>query len=142
MKTKTILLLDKDPAVAEAIAVSLGQKGVRFYFASDMKAARLILADHAQELNLVITDVEPRGHALALLKTLRTYRDTKLPVIVLGSDANLRTNAKALSREACRVMRMPVDLAQLWTSVASLDGTEPMFHPREDDTKQPGLAAA
>ena len=129
MKIKTILLVDKDLTVAEAIAISLGQKGVTFYFALNMEAAKLILADHGRELDLMVAEVEPHGHALELLKTIKTYREATLPMIVFGSDANLRANAEALSREECKVMRMPIDFMQLWTDVASIDGTELVIHP-------------
>ena len=140
MKTKTILLVDDDPTVGEAIAIALAEKEVKFYFALDLKAAMLILDDHAHELDLVVTEVEPHGHALALLKALKAYPGIRLPMIVLGSITDLEANAKAL--RACKVMRMPLDFMQLWTSVASIDGTEPVFHPQESSTTQSLQTAA
>jgi DNA-binding NtrC family response regulator len=123
MMTKTILVVDEDPAVGAVIANVFGHKGMTYHFAPCMKDAMLILTSHGHALDLVISELEPRGHALALLAAIKTYRND-LPMIVLGSLANLRTNAKALRRGDCEPMEMPIDFMRLRTSMAGISATE------------------
>ena len=121
-KTKVILLVGEDPTVGEAIARAFRHHAVTFHFAFDIKAAKLILADHAHELDLVVSHVGPKGHALGLLRTIKTCRD--LPILVLGSKKNLAANAKVLSAGPCKVIRMPIDSKKLREKIVSLGTLE------------------
>lgn len=108
--------------VGAVIAMTFGHRGMTYHFATCMKDAIRILADHGEELDLVVSELEPRGHALALLAAIKTRRDS-VRMIVLGSLANLRTNAEAMRREICESMEMPIDFMQLRTSMAGIEAS-------------------
>jgi putative two-component system response regulator len=114
-----VLLVDQDPSVAEAIALCLARTDLGFLFAADYKDAIRILAEQGASLDLVITDVEPRGPALALLTAIKTFRED-LPVIVLTSATDPAVKAEALRRGAAKLLNKPIDFAELRTMVACL----------------------
>ncbi len=119
MRNQVVLLVDQDASVAEAIALGLGSGHFSFLFAQDFQEAVRVLGEHGKELSLVITDIEPRGPGLALLVAIKTCRQD-LPVIVLTSVADPSLSHEARRRGAARLLRQPIDFAELRTVIRSI----------------------
>ncbi len=114
--THHILLVEDDPALAEALADTLALSGYRTSHAADGSAALQCLDEDPPDL--VLTDVQMRpmdGHTL--LRHLRA-RHAGLPVLVMTAYGTVERAVEAMQLGAADYLAKPFEVATLLDKVA------------------------
>ena len=124
-----VLMVDDEPAIANAAKTVLEANGYRVLLAADGAAALAVFGEHMHEVAVVLTDVMmPVMDGVLLLRTLRKM-GLGIPVIGstgLGEKSHL-DELKALHVDA--ILRKPYNACMLLRTV---DG---VLHPKTQDAK-------
>jgi CheY-like chemotaxis protein len=113
-RTVNVLLIEADPAVADATAMLLRTQGHAVVCVSGIDAALDLVADEGVSPDAIVCDAHLRGadSVLDAIRRLRRRADRAIPVLVT-SDAPSRLERSAASLEACRVMPKPAFSGEL-----------------------------
>jgi FixJ family two-component response regulator len=123
---KTILLVDDEPEILEALKRTLRDRGYRFIDATSGEDALLRVAE-TPSLDLVITDIDMPGMSgIDLAKSLRQSHP-QVPRIILTGVASLESAIQAINQgEVHRFLQKPWDATELRDAVsAGLDRAVP-----------------
>lgn len=113
----SVLLVEDDPLVVHALALSLRKSGYEVTVAGDFDQA-LERFESAGEFDVVVTDLlMPGGTGLDLLKHIETL-DADLPVIIVTADQSVQAAAEAVREHAFDYLTKPVSRAQLLETVS------------------------
>lgn len=118
---KSILIVDDDPAVGEALAIYLTAEGYRTQIATDGHEALAAMREDGFIPDLVITDiVMPRMDGLVLMKEMKDDAAlSKTPVLLM-------TGAPAFARDAPKdtpiVLHKPIGLDAMLAVIEQLVG--------------------
>lgn len=94
----TILLVEDDPMLGQALTAALGQEGLRVVHCQDVGAARTALVDHA--FVAVLLDLGlPRGSGLEVLASMRSRYDPT-PVLIITARDQLSDRVRGLDAGA------------------------------------------
>lgn len=117
-----VLIIDDDPAVADATALLLTCAGFGAITASSSAQAVHRMADRAATPDLLICDFHLGGTetGIGAIRALRAATRPGLPAILVSGDtsSDLRRNSGEI--EGCRILTKPVDADELLDLVASL----------------------
>ncbi|MGK2857436.1 MAG: EAL domain-containing protein [Thermoanaerobaculia bacterium] len=125
MRGHTILIVDDDPQVSEAIAGALENPRRRIVVCSDIDAAAAVLERYV--VSLVLTDVRmshPFGYeGLELVRRVSAMRGTAGVVVMTGlRDPEL--DAFAMNNGAAMLLQKPFDLGRVESFLAGLQEME------------------
>jgi DNA-binding NtrC family response regulator len=85
MPKHTILLVDDDPSILDALSRILTQEHYNVIKLRDGLNAMLLLKKHQDEIHLVITDIKmPRMDGIELIRRMHTFLHTPMAVIILS----------------------------------------------------------
>lgn len=114
--SNSVLLVEDDPLVVHALALSLRKGGYEVTVAGDYDQA-LDRFDSDREFDVVVTDLlMPGGTGLDLLKHIET-RDPDLPVVIVTADQSVQAAAEAVREHAFDYLTKPVSRARLLETV-------------------------
>jgi len=114
--SNAVLLVEDDPLVGHALALSLRKGGYDVTVAADYDQA-LARFDESTEYDVVVTDLlMPGGTGLDLLKHIET-KDPHLPVVIVTADQSVQAAAEAVREHAFDYLTKPVSRAQLLDTV-------------------------
>jgi EAL domain-containing protein (putative c-di-GMP-specific phosphodiesterase class I)/ActR/RegA family two-component response regulator len=111
---QTILIVDDDPMVSEAVAGGLAQDGRRIIICRDIESARVVV--ETEEITAVINDIRFHGdfsfEGLDFLDFLRIEKPT-VPMILMTGAATDGLEREALRRGAHGFLRKPFAIEEL-----------------------------
>src|SRR4029453_11501785 len=84
MKPHVILLLNADPDVEKALNEVTSQRGHELVTAHTAAESFRILRDDAKDVKLVIIDIDPEMHGVALLTAVAGFREN-VPIVAVTS---------------------------------------------------------
>ena len=114
--SNSVLLVEDDPLVVHALALSLRKGGYDVTVAGDYDQA-LDRFDGDREFDVVVTDLlMPGGTGLDLLKHIET-RDPDLPVVIVTADQSVQAAAEAVREHAFDYLTKPVSRSRLLETV-------------------------
>ena len=116
MKEKIVLLVDADGDSEGFVSEAAARTGRGVLMAKTSRDAFKIIWDEMQRLDLVIVDVDPGAHGLALLEAISGCADTP-PIIVIT--ALEESYMKPISQEhgAAACLGKPITIAKLKSTV-------------------------
>ncbi len=118
MKTASILLVDDDAGVREALRDTLALEGYEVTCASTAHDALSMLHARAN-FDLVLSDVQMRPlDGMVLLKSVREAR-FDVPVMLMTAYGSIDQAVTALQEGACDYITKPIDVSALLAKVAS-----------------------
>jgi DNA-binding NtrC family response regulator len=113
---KTVLVVDDDAAVCDAVRSVLASEGYRIIVAAGVAQGRSVLTH--RPVDLVMTDVcMPGGSGLDLLSWSRRERPA-IPVIVMTAFGGRDGSTAIINNGAAEVLAKPLDLDRLLDAVA------------------------
>jgi PAS domain S-box-containing protein len=112
-----VLVCDDDPDVAQFLADSLGQYGMRAVVAINAQAARAAFSQH--EFDLALIDINlPDEDGFQLISELRASDDTReLPVIVITASSQRFREAQAQALSLAGWLQKPIEPHRLIETV-------------------------
>jgi DNA-binding NtrC family response regulator len=108
---KTVLLVDDDTVIRQAVALYLEAKGFTVLEAADCASAQIVFRSKRPDA-AVIDYALPDGDALELLERFRSV-DPECPVIVLTGHASVDLAVRAIQEGASHFLTKPVELPAL-----------------------------
>lgn len=108
---KTILLVDDEPAIIQALASELRLQGYHVHTASSGKDGLAIIKDN--KVDILITDLRMPGMDGLELLSRTTAINNELQAIVLTGYGDMQNAVEALNRGASGYMLKPPDLKEL-----------------------------
>ncbi len=115
-QNNSVLLVEDDPLVVHALALSLRKNGYEVTVAGDYDQA-LDRFENGGEFDVVVTDLlMPGGTGLDLLKHIETQAPG-MPVIIVTADQSVQAAAEAVRERAFDYLTKPVSRAQLLETV-------------------------
>ena len=124
---RTVLVVDDEVTVADALASVLRQSGYTALVAYDGAAALEVIG--REHVDIVLTDLVMTGmDGATLIRWLRAAPETqKLPVILMSMLSEER--AFALCSDYSRFLRKPLQFDGLFTAIEELcDAADPLTH--------------
>ena len=113
----SVLLVEDDPLVVHALALSLRKGGYDVTVAGDYDQA-LDRFNANSNFDVVVTDLlMPGGTGLELLKHIET-KDPDLPVVIVTADQSVQAAAEAVREHAFDYLTKPVSRNQLLETVS------------------------
>ncbi len=117
-RSPTILLIEDDADLADALAEVLTMEGYRILYAADGMAALAMLAEHELPDLILLDLMMPKMSGWEFREAqLRDPRLAKTPVIVLSA-----TGERSRPIDATRILRKPVTLEELLSTVQEFVG--------------------
>jgi two-component system response regulator GlrR len=118
-----VLVVDDDPSLRLLCRVNLELDGHTVNEAATLDAARAVLSERGEQIELVLLDVHVGAeNGLTLLDELERERPA-LPVVLLTGESGLPGDARG---KAWHVLSKPFDIAELSSMVQRLTtGTRP-----------------
>jgi DNA-binding response OmpR family regulator len=119
MKRNVVLLIDGDADTAGAVMEATAETDLDVRFARTSKDAFHLFAGGLDDVAIIVLDVDPGVHGMAVVEALNTWRPV-LPLIVVSSleEAHLKPVAVAHGAQAC--FGKPVSAARLKTAMVRL----------------------
>ncbi len=120
-----ILIADDDRIEVMVLSKRLKEKGYLVITAGE--AVRAWVEASRRHPDGIILDIHmPGGSGVAVLRQLKTERRTKdIPVIIISSNTDPKTQALVKSLGANHFLGKPVDMNELFEQLARLVGTPP-----------------
>lgn len=117
-ESKTILVVDDDPAMHKACASILEPRGYRMIgAASGQEALAALQRDPSQSIGFVIADIRMPGmDGIALLKAIRSY-DSTVPVIIMTGYGSVDSAVEAMKLGAMDYITKPFEKNQILKAV-------------------------
>ncbi len=117
----SILIVEKDPAVREALAMFVASRGLEPATAASGEEALALLAERPRPPDTLVVGYEPAGalDGLATIRRLRAAAGQEIPALVLTADvsaASLRT----IAASGLPHLAKPVAPAVLWQALQAL----------------------
>jgi DNA-binding NtrC family response regulator len=107
MKPHVILLLNADPDVEKALNEVASQRGHELVTARTAAESFRILRDDAQDVKLVIIDIDPEMHGVALLTAVAGLREN-VPIVTVTGLEESYMKPLAVRRGAIECIGKPV----------------------------------
>jgi two-component system, OmpR family, catabolic regulation response regulator CreB len=117
---RVILLLEDDPAIAQAVAFALGREGFAVTHVAWLAEARARLAQAPAPALLILDIGLPDGHGLDLCRELRAGPLKALPVIVLSARSEEMDKVLGLELGADDYLAKPFSPRELVARVRAL----------------------
>ena len=140
----SILIIEDDPIVRDALALYLEDDGYRIAAAADAKAALEIVALGAVDPDLIIADYNlPNGiNGLEAGVKFAEVLEHEIPVVILTGDSSTKT-LRDIARSQCLQLTKPVKLEALTEAVHRLlPHLRSTAQPRATAVSEPGNGAA
>ena len=110
MTQRAVLLMDDDPRVVRALTKALECSDHRLFAAATLGEAFRILGEHGPEIDLVITELEPRVQGM--LRAIQAACKS-LPVLVVTASGDRDVYARAMACGAAEFLNKPIRAAEL-----------------------------
>jgi DNA-binding NtrC family response regulator len=107
MNPHVILLLNADPDVEKALNEVASQRGHELVTAHTAAESFRILRDDAKDVKLVIIDIDPEMHGVALLTAVAGFREN-VPIVAVTSLEESYMKPLAMRRGAVECLGKPV----------------------------------
>ncbi len=122
-RPETILILENDPAVREAIGVFATARGLDPVMAASGDEALKRIAERAEPPDLMITDYSLSGNwdGLGAIAHLRAAAGRDIPALVLTGDVSA-TALRAIQESGLPHLTKPVNADLLWEALQQLTG--------------------
>ncbi len=119
MKRNVVLLIDGDADTAGEVMEAIAETDLDVRFARTSKDAFHLFADEPDDVAVIVLDVDPGVHGMAIVAALNAWRPV-LPLIVISSleEAHLKPVALAHGAQAC--FGKPISVARLKTAIVKL----------------------
>lgn len=121
---KTILLVDDDPEIMEAMRLTLENKGFRVIVARDGNAG-LIVAERENPDLIILDMMMPKKSGFLVLEKLRTRPGGLIPTIMITANEGSRHRAYAEMLGVRDYLRKPFAMEKLVRSVYRVLGVAP-----------------
>lgn len=121
---KTILLVDDDPEIMEAMRLTLENKGFRVIVARDGNAG-LIVAERENPDLIILDMMMPKKSGFLVLEKLRTRPGGLIPTIMITANEGSRHRAYAEMLGVKDYLRKPFAMEKLMRSVYRVLGVAP-----------------
>lgn len=109
----TVLVIDNDPSVLDAMETLLGGWGCRIFKAESLKAALDVLFSGDVVPDLILSDYHlDLGNGIDVVQAVRVRLDVGVPAVILTADASPDVH-RAARDYGCAVLRKPVRAAAL-----------------------------
>lgn len=115
----TVLLVDDDPEIVEAIRYALESSGFRVVVARDGNQG-LALAERESPDLMILDMMMPKRSGFLVLEKLRRLRDEPLPVVMITANEGSRHKAYAELLGVSDYIRKPFPMERLLESVRKL----------------------
>ena len=112
MKPHVILLLNADPEVEKALNEVASQRGDELVTARTAVESFRILRDGANDVKLVVIDIDPEMHGVTLLNAVAGFREN-VPIVVVTSLEENYMKPLAVRRGASECLGKPVEPSRL-----------------------------
>lgn len=114
-RKKSVLIVDDDTLLRDAIVFDFKRKGYQVFSASNGLEAFEIVKK--EDIDAVVTDIRmPDGNGVELLDNIKAF-DMKIPVVIFITGCADLTLEEAYDKGACMVMSKPFDRKILLDSV-------------------------
>lgn len=122
--TKTVLIVDDDPDLANSVKRVLERRGLRTLIAGSVELG-LDLLRTEEKIDLVLLDLDlPDVNGLALLRNMRDQSHDEVPVVIMSGTGTIEDVIEALRSRASDYLRKPFFPEQLTAAVDRvLDGS-------------------
>jgi len=138
--SKTVLIVDDDPDVANSVRRVLDRRGLRTLLAGSVPEG-LVALQSPEKIDLVLLDLDlPGVSGLALLKALRDQGRDDVPVVIMSGTGTIEDVIEALRNRAADYLRKPFFPEQL-TAVVDHILDAPAVAPKSDDEGSSASAA-
>jgi DNA-binding response OmpR family regulator len=119
MKGHSILLLDADGDCEEIISKATARTGRDLLVAKTTREAFAILRDQIRRLDLVIVDVDPGAHGLALLEAISGCGD-RPQIVVITALEEIYMKPIALKHGAAACLGKPITVQRLGSTLKAV----------------------
>jgi DNA-binding response OmpR family regulator len=116
MKENTVLLVDADGDSEGIVSEAANRTGRDVLVAKTSREAFRILGDQMQRLDLVIVDVDPGAHGLALLEAISGCAD-RPPIVVITALEETYMKPISMKHGAAACLGKPITVQQLSSSL-------------------------
>lgn len=116
MKENTVLLIDADGDSEAIVSEAVNRTGRVVLVAKTSRDAFRILENQMQRLDLVIVDVDPGAHGLALLEAISSCAD-RPPIIVITALEETYMKPISMKHGAAACLGKPITVRQLGSSL-------------------------
>jgi|GEM_PF-1479153 len=116
MKENTLLLVDADGDSEAIVSEAAKRAGCEVLVAKTSRDAFRILGNQMQRLNLVIVDIDPGAHGLALLEAISSCAN-RPPIIVITALEETYMKPIALKHGAAACLGKPITARRLGSSL-------------------------
>ena len=116
MQEHNILLVDADGDSERLVSEAANRTGRDVLVAKTSRDAFRILGDQMQRLNLVIVDVDPGAHGLALLEAISGCAE-RPPILVITALEETYMNPISLKHGAAACLGKPITVQRLGSSL-------------------------
>jgi CheY-like chemotaxis protein len=116
MKENTILLLDTDGDSEAIVSEAATRTGRDVVVAKTAREAFRILGDQMQRLELVVVDVDPGAHGLALLEAISSCAE-RPPIVVITALEETYMEPISLKHGAAACLGKPIAVQRLGSSL-------------------------
>jgi DNA-binding response OmpR family regulator len=122
MKTNTLLLVDADGDSEAIVSKAANRAGLDLLVTKTSRDAFRILRDQMQSLDLVIVDVDPGAHGLALLEAISNCAN-RPPIIVITALEETYMKLISLKHGAAACLGKPITVRRLSRSLHDVSQT-------------------
>lgn len=112
MEKKTLLLVDADTDCEPLVSQAATRAGYRLLVAQTSRAAFEIIRKNIRQLDLIIVDIDPGAHGLALLEAITACAE-RPPTLVVTSLEEVYMGPIAAQRGAAACLGKPLRLPKL-----------------------------
>lgn len=115
-----VLLIEDDPAIADATTMLLESAGKKVHSSADGVAA-LARIEAGLCPDLIVTDYRLPGYnGIEVIRRIRAASASAIPAIMMTGDTLVQEEIAATELDNCTVLRKPVDAEQLIALIATL----------------------
>jgi DNA-binding response OmpR family regulator len=122
MKEKIVLLVDADGDCERMVSEVADRSNRELFSARTSRDAFKILGDEMQRLDMVIVDVDPGAHGLALLEAISECAD-RPPIVVITALEEAYMKPISAEHGAAACLGKPIPIAKLKSTLDDVSAT-------------------
>lgn len=141
MREKVVLLVDADGDSEELVSKAAARSGWAMLAVKTSRAAFKIIRDKLRRLDLVIVDVDPGAHGLALLEAISGCADRPAILVITALE---ETYMKPIAQEhgAAACLGKPIALAKLKSTLDNVSASRSLTSDQWGNLVPPSVPTA